>query len=118
LLTGQYSWQKTENKSAVKAFNGNRLPGKFAHSWLAKAQFTYADALLTVAYVNEDDMYYDTANLLPAKNKTEINASLSWVWKKILLTFEAKNITNVNYEDYNGYPQPGRSYFCSLKYSL
>ncbi len=117
-LTGQYTWQKTENKSAVRAFNGNRLPGKFAHSWLAKARFSFKNMLLGIAYVCENDMYYDTANLLPAKTKTEINADLSWAWKEMVFALEAKNITNDNYEDYNGYPQPGRSYVCSLKYSL
>lgn len=117
-LTGQYTWQDTENKSRVKTFNGRHLPGKFARSWLAKARFTFQNMVFNVAYICEDDMYYDTANLLPAKTKTEINADVSWVWRNIVLTLAAKNITNDNYEDFNGYPQPGRSYFCSLKYSI
>ena len=117
-LTGQYTWQDTKNDSEIMAFNGNRLPGKFRHSWLTRACFNYAGVSLTIEYISEDDMYYDTANLLPAETKSEINASLVWVRETILLSVEAKNIGNDNYEDFNGYPQPGRSYFCSVKYSI
>lgn len=117
-LTAQYTWQDTENKSEIKAFNGKQLPGKFRHSWLSKAQFNYSDMALAIIYIYEDGMYYDTANLLCAKSKSEVNASLSCVWEKIMLTFEVKNIGNDNYEDFNGYPQPGRSYFCSVKFSI
>lgn len=117
-LTGQYTWQDTENKSPVEAFDGNALPGRFRHSWLAEARFTRGDLSLGVTYIREDDMFYDTANLLPAKTKSEINLSLAWAWKALVLTLEARNIGNDNYEDFNGYPQPGRSYFCSMKFSL
>lgn len=117
-LTAQYTWQDTENNSEIKAFNGNRLPGKFRHSWLTQARFNVADVSFTMAYINEDDMYYDTANLLKANTKSEINASLSWILKSVMLTLEVKNIGNDNYEDFNGYPQPGRSWFCSVKYSM
>jgi len=117
-LTAQYTWQDTKNDSEIKAFNGKQLPGKFRHSWLTQARFDYADMSFTMAYIKEDDMYYDTANLLKAKTKSEINASVSWVLKSVMLTFEVKNIGNDNYEDFNGYPQPGRSWFCSVKYSI
>ncbi len=117
-LTAQYTFQDTKNKSKINAFNRKQLPGKFRHSWLTKAQFNYSGVSLAIIYVFEDGMYYDTANLLPAKSKSEINASLSWVWKTMILTFESRNIENNNYEDFNGYPQPGRSYFCSVKFSI
>jgi iron complex outermembrane receptor protein len=35
-----------------------------------------------------------------------------------LLTFEAKNLEDDQYEDFNGYPLPGRSYYFTVKYSL
>jgi iron complex outermembrane receptor protein len=117
-LTAQYTWQDTTNDSKIKAFNGNRLPGKFAHSWLTRACFNYADGSFTIEYIRENDMYYDTANLLKAETKSEINLDLTWAWKTMVLTLEARNIGNDNYEDFNGYPQPGRSYFCSIKYAL
>ena len=117
-LTAQYTWQDAENKSEITAFNGKQLPGKFRHSWLTKAELNYSDMSFTLVYIYENGMYYDTANLLCAESKSEVNASVSCVFKKMMLTLEAKNIGNDNYEDFNGYPQPGRSYFCSVKVSI
>ena len=63
-------------------------------------------------------LYYDTANLLPAEIKKEHNAGITFLIKTFELSVEVKNIGNQNYQDYNGYPQPGRSYWATLKYSL
>ena len=63
-------------------------------------------------------MYYDTANLLKAEDKKEINACVSWLFRSFLFRLEAKNITDNHYEDFNGYPLPGRAGFFTVKHSF
>ena len=63
-------------------------------------------------------MFYDTANLLPAANREEINAGASWLYKSMLISLEANDITDNRYEDFNGYPLPGRAFFFKVKYTI
>jgi len=117
-ILGQYTWQDTENESPLKSFDGNQLPGKFKDSWLVRTEFNWQSLKLYAEYINESDMYYDTANLLDAPTKTEVNCGLSYIWDNWRLSIEADNLDDEKYEDFRGYPLPGRSYFVSLKYSL
>ncbi len=117
-VLGQYTWQDTENNSPIRAFDGNQLPGKFRHSWLGRAEFNWQNLKFYTEYINESDMYYDTANLLDAPTKIEVNCGLSYLWRNWRISLEANNLGDDQYEDFNGYPLPGRSFFASLKYSL
>ncbi|MFP4533150.1 MAG: TonB-dependent receptor [Desulfobacterales bacterium] len=117
-MLGQYTWQDTENHSPVRAFDGNQLPGEFEHSWLGRAEFNWQNLKLYAEYINESDMYYDTANMLEASTKREVNCGLSYLWRNWRMSLEANNLGDEQYEDFNGYPLPGRSFFASIKYSL
>ncbi len=117
-LTERFTWQHTENKSDIIAFNGKDLPGRFKTSWLSKAEYNHLRFKIFIEYIRESGMYYDTANLIKAKTKSEINSGISWLWNSWMLTLDAKNLNNDSYEDFNGYPLPGRSYFFTIKYSM
>ena len=117
-LIGQYTFQDAENKSRIASFDGNQLPGKFRHSWLGRIEYNWQQLKLYTEYINESDMYYDSANLLEASTKTEVNCGLSYLMDSWRISLEAKNIADDRYEEFNGYPLPGRSFFASIKYSL
>ncbi|MDZ7833447.1 MAG: TonB-dependent receptor [Desulfobacterales bacterium] len=117
-LIGQYTFQDAENKSRIASFDGNQLPGKFRHSWLGRIEYNWRQLKLYTEYINESDMYYDSANLLEAPTKTEVNCGLSYLMDSWRISLEAKNIGDDRYEEFNGYPLPGRSFFASIKYSL
>ena len=112
------TWQDTENQSDIKAFNGNRLPGRYRRSYLERIEAMYDGLKVWSEIMEEEGVYYDTANLLKAKDKEEINAGVSWQLRSALLTLEARNLKNEQYEDFNGFPMPGRSYYFTLKYSF
>ncbi len=117
-LIANASWQDTENQSEIPAFDGKKLPGRFEKSYLTRIEARYGDFKLYAEYLAEKDLYYDTANLLEAEDKEEVNAGISWLFRSALLTFEAENIGDNQYEDFNGYPLPGRSYSLTVKYSF
>ncbi len=117
-LICRYTWQDAQNNSDIAVFDGNQLPGRFEHSWLARLEYRLYDATFYSEYIREANMFYDTANLLEAQTQSTFNAGVSWLWQSWLLTLEADNIGGDRYEDFNGYPQPGRSFFMSLKYQF
>lgn len=116
-LSGGLTLQDTENQSEIASFDGKDLPGRYATSWMGKAEFRYRDALAYVEYLADRDMYYDTANLLKAANKEVVNIGGSYLftphWRIFL---EARNIRDHYYEDFYRYPMPGRSFSASVKY--
>jgi iron complex outermembrane receptor protein len=117
-LVGNATWQDTENRGKIKAFNGKKLPGRFEKSYLGRIEARYEGFKVYCEKIIEEEMYYDTANLLKAENKKEINAGVSWLFHSILFSFEARNLEDNQYEDFNGYPLPGRSYYFAIRYSL
>jgi len=117
-LIGKGTWQDTENQSDIKAFDGKDLPGRYEKSYLGRVEARVGNCKLYLEKIAEKGRYFDTANLLEAEDKRETNLGLSWSYKDILLNFEARNIGDNQYEDFNGYPLPGRSYSASIKYSF
>ncbi len=110
--------QDPKNQSEIKAFDGKRLPGRFESSFLGRIEARYAGITVYGEYIKETGMFYDTANLLPAADKKEVNAGISWTYGTWLIRLEGKNLENASYEDFNGYPMPGRSFFASVKYTF
>lgn len=115
-LVGNITQQDPVNKSQVAAFNGKKLPGRFETALLARLEGRYAGVKVFGEYLRETGMFYDSANLLPAKDKNEINAGISWLIHSFLLSLEGRNITNEQYEDFNGYPMPGRAFYFTVGY--
>jgi iron complex outermembrane receptor protein len=113
-----FTYQDPQNRSEVGAFDGKRLPGQFEYSWLGRLETRFAGFTLYGEYVRETGLYYDTANLLPAADKDEINAGIGWSRGPWLLRLEAKNLADEQYEDFNGFPLPGRSFYASVKYTF
>lgn len=117
-ITGNATFQDTENQSSNQSYNGKKLPGRFEKSYFGRFEAFYRGFKLYAEYHIEKDMYYDTPNLLKAEDKEEINGGLSYMYKDITASVEAKNINDDQYEEFNGYPSPGRSYFMSIKYNF
>lgn len=115
-LTGNATWQDPTNESEVKAFNGKILPGRWQTSYLGRIEGRYAGLKAYVECIRETGMYYDSANLLPAKDKTLFNAGISWLFHSFLFSLEGRNMGNDQYEDFNGYPMPGRAFYFTAGY--
>lgn len=112
------TWQDPENRSDIPAFDGKTLPGRFESSYLARMETAYGGFTLFGEYVIDMDMYYDTANLRKAEDKEEINVGVSYEYRSVKLTLEGRNLADDLYEDFNGYPLPGRSFAATVKYAF
>lgn len=115
-LTGNATVQEPENRSDVAAFDGKQLPGRFERSWLLRAEADWRGFTLFGEYGVQEDMYYDTANLLAAADREEVNAGLEWDWRDLTLSLEGRNLQDNQYEDFNGFPLPGRAVYLTARY--
>jgi iron complex outermembrane receptor protein len=114
-LIGNATWQDPVQENEIKAFDGKTLPGRFQESYLARVEAIYGWAKLYAEVLTENGLFYDAANLLPAEDKMEINLGLSLLLRSFTVTLEAKNVTDEQYEDFNGYPMPGRSAYATVQ---
>ncbi|MCX6113393.1 MAG: TonB-dependent receptor [Proteobacteria bacterium] len=115
-FTTNYTWQSAINDSVIQAFNGKKLPGRFEHSVSTKLEGGYRIFKLYYELIYASGLYYDSANLLPAAIKREHNIGITFFIDKFTITGEIKNIGDDHYEDFNGFPQPGRSYWLTAKF--
>jgi hypothetical protein len=111
-----FTYQDPENRSYMDDAYGTRLPGKFKYSSLGRLEARFYGFTMYGEYVRETGMYYATANLRPAPKKDEINAGIGWSTGEWFFQIEGKNIADDQYEDFNGYPLPGRSFYACVKY--
>lgn len=117
-LIAKGTWQDTENQSQIKAFEGKNLPGRYDESYLGRLEARFGGCKVYMEKISEKGRYFDTANLLEAEDTNETNVGASYNYQDLVVTFEAKNIGDNQYEDFNGYPLPGRSYTATLKYTF
>jgi len=110
--------QQPVNRSRVSAFNGRKLPGIYQKSYLRRIEGRYRGLKAYFEYLVEKGMYYDAPNLREAPDKKEANAGISWLNAPFLFTLEGKNLGDKQYEDFNGYPMPGRSFYFTVKYTF
>ncbi len=110
------TWQDSENLSEVSSFKHKDLPGRWEKSFLGRLEWQIGDFTAHVEYQADKNMYYDSANLLDAKDKEDISAGLKWVHNSVAVTMEGRNLQDNQYEDFNGFPMPGRSFYVTIKY--
>ncbi len=116
-LSGSMTLQDTENKSDIAAFDGGKLPGRYEASYMGKLEAQRWGGKIFLEYLADNGMYYDTANLLKAEDKEEINIGFSYLVNgNLRFTAGVNNIQDNYYEDFYRYPMPGRSFSASIKY--
>ncbi len=115
-LAAKATLQETENLDDDKAFNGKDLPGRWEEVYLGRLEAFHKGFKVFSEYIVSKGMYYTPANDHEAEDKKELNAGISWLRDHFLYSFEAKNILDKDYEDFRGWPMPGRSYFGSVTY--
>ncbi len=115
-VSGNLTWQDTQNRSAIGAFDGKQLAGQFRWSGMGRVEVLKAPVRWYAEYRYANGMYYDTANLLPAKARRELNTGLTIDRGRYAMQLDVTHVTDAAYEAFNGYPVPGRAFFVSIRY--
>jgi iron complex outermembrane receptor protein len=109
--------QNMENHDTVPAFFNKQLPGQAQHSISVYLDQQIKQLNIYYEFLGQYKRFYDTANLLPAADQSTHNMGLKYKYRNIELALELDNIGNDNYEDFNGFPKPGRSLYLTVTYS-
>jgi iron complex outermembrane receptor protein len=117
-ISANYTWQDPKNTSPIPAFDGKRLPGRYDRSLTGKLEARYLGWKAFIEYLYESGLFYDTANLVEAPDKSELNAGVSFTFRGMTLELEGKNLEDRLHEDFNRYPLPGRSFYTTLRYDF
>jgi iron complex outermembrane receptor protein len=117
-LYGNYTFQNAEDTSNTFSY-GNALPGRPRHE-LYQAIELFADIGKIVYEFNYiADNFLDRANsprfFIDSRLLHNVSVTLLPLGKTLKLTFEAKNITDNQVQDFRGFPLPGRSFFGTVE---
>lgn len=115
-LDAALTLQDAENRSLVSGSTGKQLPGEAEFDGALSAKWKSDQWKIQYEYKVSLNRHYDTANFLDAADQRLHNVSVSRYWKNWRLDVELNNLTDRNYEDFNGYPTPGRVGFVSVFY--
>jgi iron complex outermembrane receptor protein len=115
-LYGNYTFQDAEDTSNT-ARRGNVLPGRPRHE-LHQAFELFAPLgklVYELDYIAKN--FLDRANAFVVDSRALHNLRVTVLpfGKTLKLTFEAKNITDNQVEDFRGFPLPGRSFFGTVE---
>jgi len=114
-VSGNYTYQYTENTSEIPYYNGNRLQLRPAHELFNKIEVKNSWAKLFWEYSYCAQNYLDQANFFKVDNRSIHNLGLTvFPNKNTTLTFEIKNLGDEQVADVRGYPLPGRSYVSTV----
>ncbi|MGC8119807.1 TonB-dependent receptor [Marinobacter sp. VGCF2001] len=123
-LYGSATVQESENTdSAIADRFEQHLPGIYHQSYSLGSRWTLRPFTLDLNYQIDDELYYDSANLLEADTRKMANLTASWVniWpnrSESELSLEVRNLTDTLYQDFNRFPGPGRSWFLNLTHAF
>lgn len=117
-LNFNYTYQNCIAHSRTESVEGNFLPGRSQESINARVELFNKWILVYYEFIYESGVYYTSDNSNWASDKTEMNAGITFFFKGMSFIFEVKNMGDDNYEDFNGYPQPGRAYYSTVKYQF
>jgi iron complex outermembrane receptor protein len=119
-LSGNGTWQNTTDRGEIDSFRNNELPGRWQRSFMGRFEGHAGGFRAYFEYLLSKDMYYDSANLLPADSKRQLNFGLTWTQAlptgELTLDFTVRNLNGNTYEDFNGYPMPRHEYYTNLTY--
>lgn len=110
------TWQHTEDRSDVHATRGKQLPGRFESQFNARVERSWRELVFYYAYRLEAGEYYDSVNILPAPTLQEHNVGVRGEISKLGWSLQALNLANKNFEQFNGFPTPGRRILFSVTY--
>ena len=115
---GNATWQDPLQESQINAFNNKILPGRFQEAYLARMEAFYGPVKVYGEYLAELGVFYDAANLLAATPKGLFNCGASVLLWSFTVSLDLKNIGDAQYEDFNGYPMPGKSASITVQYKF
>jgi iron complex outermembrane receptor protein len=114
-VSGNYTFQDTENTSDIPFLKGNRLPGRPEDELFNRVEIYNRWARLFYEYNLISDNFLDQANFEKVDRREIHNLGLSiYPFENMAITLEGKNLSDKQISDVLGFPLPGRSFFATV----
>jgi len=110
------TWQDARNRTPVAAFDGKRLPGRYRTTLNLELEQSIRRLRLTYRLHYAEGLFYDRPNLLPADTVLRHDLALRLDLGSWRLLLQVDNLSDENFQQFNGYPTPGRAWYATLSY--
>lgn len=104
----QHSSLNTLNQTDNAALQGKKLPGFYHQSSDVNVLFKLNYITWNINYNLQDELYFDSANLVKAHSKPTWNTAISQQWAEQKLNLQIYNLRNEAYQTFKNQPAPGR----------
>ena len=115
-MNSNLTFQNAENRSSISGFTGRQLPGEARLDGQIGMRWQHNRWIASYEYRIRLDSFYDSSNLLPAADQQVHSLSASYQTNRWRVKLSLNNLTDENFEDFNGFPKPGRAAFLSFIY--
>lgn len=110
------TWQHTEDRSEIRATRGKQLPGRFETQLHLQLARQWRNLRLFYDFGYENGQYYDSANLLEAPSVLRHDVGVRGALRRVGWSLRLLNLRDDNFEQFNGFPTPGRRVVLALTY--
>lgn len=110
------TWQHTEDRGDTRATRGEQLPGRFENQVNTRLARSFRGLSLFYAFRYESGQFYDSTNLLQAPPVRRHDVGVSGALRDVGWSLQWLNLRDDNFEQFNGFPTPGRRVLFALTY--
>ncbi|WP_162932128.1 TonB-dependent receptor plug domain-containing protein [Solimonas sp. K1W22B-7] len=110
------TWQHTEDRSDVRATRGKQLPGRFETQINTRIERPWRGLRFHYAFRFESGQYYDSPNLLKASTMQRHDVGVAGALRRLGWSLQGLNLGDDNFEQFNGFPTPGRRVVFALSW--
>ena len=100
----------------MRAARGQQLPGRFTSQLNARVERAWQRLVFWYALRYEAGQYYDSANLLKAPEMQRHDVGVRGSFARLGWSLQAQNLADDRFQQFNGYPTPGRRFLLSLSW--
>ncbi len=115
-ISSNLTFQDAVNRSSISGFTGRQLPGEARLDGQVGLRWQRNRWIASYEYRIRLDSFYDSSNLLPAADQQVHSLAVSYQTNRWRVKLSLNNLTDENFEDFNGFPKPGRAAFLSFIY--
>lgn len=117
-LIANYTYQDARDTSEVPSRRGNQLPGRPQHEAYVRVEAHGKGWMPFYELSFTSGNFLDQANLQESDRSAVHTLGLQYAFRTwpVTLTFEARNFTDDQVEDFGGFPLPGLSFFGTVAY--
>jgi len=102
------TWQHTEDRGDIRATRGKQLPGRFETQLNTRIERGWRSLRFHYAFRFESGQYYDSPNLLQAETLRRHDLGVRGAVSELGWSLQWLNLGDDNFEQFNGFPTPGR----------